>query len=350
MGTADYIAPEQAADPRTADIRADIYALGCTLFHLLTGGPPFPNGTATEKLAHHASTPLPALSAVRPDAPAGLTAVLARMTAKDPAGRYTTSAEVAEALAPFSLADGPRLRPARRRLVVAALVGLTFIGLLTFALVSRFNTDHGGDMTRTGDTNPDSAPDPIAVATPEITEEAAVQAVEKLGGKIARNDRLPNKPVTSINLADAGLTDADLRAVAACKQLRTLHLERTPITDAGLKQLRGLTQLMTLVIPRTGVSDAGMEYVGELKQLVSLEIMQTRVGDAGIKHLVGLTQLRTLVLRGTQVTDAGLADVGRLSNLRFLSLDETAITGGGLKYLTPLPELENLSLNAAQGR
>src|SRR5262249_4013295 len=53
MGTADYIAPEQAADPRSTDTRADIYSLGCTLYHLITGLPPFPDGTVQDKLAKH---------------------------------------------------------------------------------------------------------------------------------------------------------------------------------------------------------------------------------------------------------------------------------------------------------
>ena len=50
MGTPDYIAPEQALDARSADVRADIYSLGCTLYHLLTGAPPYPRGSAFEKL------------------------------------------------------------------------------------------------------------------------------------------------------------------------------------------------------------------------------------------------------------------------------------------------------------
>ena len=69
MGTADYIAPEQAADPHAADIRADIYSLGCTLFHLLTGRPPFPSGTVAEKLARHADDAA-ALPRQRPGIPA----------------------------------------------------------------------------------------------------------------------------------------------------------------------------------------------------------------------------------------------------------------------------------------
>jgi serine/threonine protein kinase len=59
MGTADYIAPEQIADSRTADIRADIYSLGCTLFHLLAGRPPFFDDLPADKFKHHAQTPLP---------------------------------------------------------------------------------------------------------------------------------------------------------------------------------------------------------------------------------------------------------------------------------------------------
>jgi serine/threonine protein kinase len=115
MGTADYIAPEQAADPRTADVRSDIYALGCTLFHLLTGRPPFADGSVQDKLARHEREPLPALVELRPDAPPELAAVLVRMTAKKPADRYAAPAEVAAALAPFAAVCWPPRRCCSRR-------------------------------------------------------------------------------------------------------------------------------------------------------------------------------------------------------------------------------------------
>jgi WD40 repeat protein/serine/threonine protein kinase len=153
MGTADYIAPEQAADPRSADIRADIYSLGCTLFHLLTGRPPFEGGTVQDKIAQHATAGLPALQALRPLAPPGLSAVIARMTAKDPAKRYATPAAVAEALAPFSL-PSPRLGSwltGRRRLLVK-LAALAVLGLvIAGGIYLRVNTDRGDIVVQTDD-------------------------------------------------------------------------------------------------------------------------------------------------------------------------------------------------------
>jgi hypothetical protein len=101
MGTPDYMAPEQAASLHAADIRADIYSLGCTLYYLLTGEPPFPKGTTVDKLLAHAEqTPRP-LTQVRSDVPPELARIVDRMLAKDPMQRYQTPAEVALALAGF---------------------------------------------------------------------------------------------------------------------------------------------------------------------------------------------------------------------------------------------------------
>jgi tRNA A-37 threonylcarbamoyl transferase component Bud32 len=105
MGTPDYSAPEQATDARKADIRADLYSLGCTLYCLLAGRPPFREETPVLTiLAHLEKAPRP-LPELRPDVPAGLWAVVARLLAKDPARRYSTPAEVAQALAPFCKAE-----------------------------------------------------------------------------------------------------------------------------------------------------------------------------------------------------------------------------------------------------
>jgi len=105
MGTPDYMAPEQVTDSHAADIRADIYSLGCTLYKLLTGEPPFAApryGTAQEKLRAHLAEPAPAIDRARTDLPPGLAAVVARMLAKNPAQRFALPQEVAEALAPFA--------------------------------------------------------------------------------------------------------------------------------------------------------------------------------------------------------------------------------------------------------
>jgi WD40 repeat protein/tRNA A-37 threonylcarbamoyl transferase component Bud32 len=101
MGTPDYIAPEQAEESHTVDIRADIYSLGCALYHLLTRSVPFPGGSLAQKLIKHRYHEPAALEAVRPGLPAGLDAVVRRMMAKEPGQRYQTPAEVAAALEPF---------------------------------------------------------------------------------------------------------------------------------------------------------------------------------------------------------------------------------------------------------
>jgi serine/threonine protein kinase len=120
LGTADYLAPEQALDSHGVDIRADIYSLGATFYYMLTGRTPFGEGTVAQKLLWHQTRQPKALSQVRGDAPAALSTVIEKMMAKDPAQRYQLPSAVAEALAPWvqgviappQEAEMPRLSPA----------------------------------------------------------------------------------------------------------------------------------------------------------------------------------------------------------------------------------------------
>ena len=120
LGTADYLAPEQAIDSHEVDTRADIYSLGATFYYLLTGKTPFGEGTVAQKLLWHQSRQPKSARELRPEIPAALEAVIVKMMAKDPANRYTVPAEVAEALAPFTQKpigqppddEMPRLSPA----------------------------------------------------------------------------------------------------------------------------------------------------------------------------------------------------------------------------------------------
>ncbi|MGC3966903.1 MAG: serine/threonine-protein kinase [Pirellulales bacterium] len=98
MGTPDYMAPEQSCDTHTADHRADIYALGCSLYRILTGAIPYPGGTPVERVMAHHDRPIPSLRSARPDVPASLEAIYLKMLAKKPTDRPQKTSEVVEAL------------------------------------------------------------------------------------------------------------------------------------------------------------------------------------------------------------------------------------------------------------
>jgi serine/threonine protein kinase len=102
LGTADYMAPEQVEDSRHVDIRADIYSLGCTLYYLLAGHVPHPDGSVVDKILAHLQQAPRSLAEVRADVPQEVVRIVERMMAKDPAERFQTPAAVVEALRPFS--------------------------------------------------------------------------------------------------------------------------------------------------------------------------------------------------------------------------------------------------------
>src|SRR5262249_50358867 len=162
LATFDYISPEQALEPRDADVRSDIYSLGCTFYHALTGQPPVPDGTAAKKLHHHQHVPPVDPRQLNPEIPDEVASILGRMMHKDPEARYQRAEHLVQHLllvaqklgAVTTVPDGvlfvdaPLPAPPRPRLLVlAGLATLVVVGLVVLLGQARRPTqalpDHG---------------------------------------------------------------------------------------------------------------------------------------------------------------------------------------------------------------
>lgn len=111
LGTADFVAPEQATDSHAADRRADLYSLGCTLYYLLVGSAPFAAGSIKDRLKAQVHTKPPNLLEKRPDVPADLVELYYRLMQKDPAARPQTAQMVADALQAWLAKHGAGTSP-----------------------------------------------------------------------------------------------------------------------------------------------------------------------------------------------------------------------------------------------
>ena len=119
LGTFDYISPEQARDPRSADVRSDLYSLGCTFYFMLTGRPPFPEGTVLQKLLQHQGDEPPDPREFRPDLPDEVAPIVRRMLAKTPERRYQRPNDLVSDLMLLASALGLRSRTTGGLLVMS---------------------------------------------------------------------------------------------------------------------------------------------------------------------------------------------------------------------------------------
>ena len=159
LGTFDYLAPEQARDPRSADIRSDIYSLGCTMFHLLAGQPPYPDRTALQKMLDHQGKSPPDPAQINPGIPRDVADVVQTMMSTNPDERYQTPAELLSELMDIAIdigltgvpADGivwqnPRPQPLRAvsgSLFLAGAVALICLTAIILHLLPQKSSDSG---------------------------------------------------------------------------------------------------------------------------------------------------------------------------------------------------------------
>ena len=209
LGTFDYISPEQALDPRRADIRSDIYSLGCAFYHAVTGRPVVPEGTAAKKLHAHQFEPITDPRVLNPAVPDDLAAILAKMMAKDPARRYQTPTDLAadlsvlaqrlnvstDGLPPETVVSSPSTgrvaglpaEPPRIPLgLIAGLVGVAVAGAVFLSLSGGSNRpapnppwDDSFGLPK-GPPTPDTSTAPVADPTPGVTASVKAETTEQL--------------------------------------------------------------------------------------------------------------------------------------------------------------------------
>lgn len=245
LGTFDYISPEQARDPRIADVRSDLYSLGCTLYYMLTGRPPFPEGTLLQKLLSHSSDRPDDPRLVRPELDEQVVQILDKLLAKQPGDRHQQPNElIGELLLVADRLNLPGLnltgavwvgsRQSRWTRIERALPWLLPIVLL-FASVFVLERLWSGPQ---GDLRPESAPKRKAALEPAVrtTDRAGPQeSAEAAGAEVAAIDGGDEAEAAEEPLAETpGLPDAAAKpSGAGAGRNPTAPQEPAPASDAA---------------------------------------------------------------------------------------------------------------------
>jgi serine/threonine protein kinase len=361
LGTADFLAPEQAVDSHTADIRSDIYSLGITFYFLLTGKSPFRDGTTAQKLIwHQVRSPRP-IREVRPEVPEGLVDIVNQMIAKDPSHRYQVPAEVADALEPWTqsalspppVEEMPRLSLAAQRACQAdSNAPTTRVSRASgsgFLSAVRRNAAAGGPQTPT----PGSAvtgkatgaqaalgsdsglwapetPRPQARDTVSNPEDDKAPATAPAGPATAP-PAAPSGPLTTDDPARWPILIAvaagvvGVLAIVGSIAVLSLSSQRSPLAEATTRQTAARVEPAAGVVVenrngtyqvRTSKYEAVVEPDGNLTSLRvgSVELLQPGI-DFGPKDKPG-----ELVSRGSYLFDEG----GTAGVLRFQDVQQSS--------------------------
>ncbi|QDT41504.1 Serine/threonine-protein kinase PrkC [Gimesia alba] len=392
MGSAYYMAPEQALNVKSIDQRSDIYSLGCTFYQLLTGRLPFKKNTPVETIIAHREDTAPHLSDYLPEIPEPLEELFQSMIQKDPNDRIQTMAEIVKKIDAFlaqeedihfsetsdtnlthsqeliQLCQNTDLSPPVEALnqYSSTLFQPTYrfwnkknILLLIMGVVL-LNT---GLLYFMGFNLPQPHPIPIPKISPEEAQNQRAAAEWALKHECELTLRLASGSNILVNNTSKGLPKNDfqilklklyhdqpldknfLSPLKNIMSLKELRLDDCVLGDDALVPIKGLTSLTLLDIHSTNLTDKGLSHISELKNLKTLSMKSNpKLTDAGLQVLNQLTRLGDVDLARLKITDKGIAFIQNNPKLFKLNISDTKVSDASIPHIIALKVLKTLRI------
>lgn len=351
VGTPQYMSPEQCRGG-ALDARSDIYSLGCVLYELVTGKPPFANESMVAVIVEQLSKQPRSLSEVRPDMviPIPLEELMTKVLAKEPVDRFQSMNELLVSLLDVQKVvvanDSSRRksrifklnRDQRQLLLVSIAAAFSLLSVAGTALLYG-NSVHKSARNKV----------PPAIAKNDIEAQIGLVLArekfhisrylepEKQDDAFIKAFYDVNLGVSEIDLSDSHITDKSFQCLSLQKNVKVLKLTNTGITDKSIPFLLLLPQLSELSLTRTEITDKCANDLANMPKLRDLSLSHTGFTDHGLAQIANLL-LTGLSISTTRITDKGLASIAKYKSLERLHLSQCQdITGDGLAQIASLP-------------
>lgn len=370
IGSPMYMSPEQAKGIK-ADVRSDIYSLGCVMFESLAGTPPFNAGSALEAMMMHTSEPVPAIAEVSlgREVPPAIESLIRRCLAKDPAERIQTMESLGTALTgKCDAASLEAARPGRkeknRALSKGTIFGIT--GIIVVLIASSVFFVHNASTKRA-----QSSAAPVAVApaqtAPADPDDQELMRFSKMQGgvfpglddvksivaqTVLRQRREHSDTFDGRAFSDFGAGRSELELIAKCSlDLKKCILRGAHVHDSDL-YLFNKFKLTELSVARSQIENVDALKLPSFADLTELTVSQSPITDTGLSNISKLRNLRDLdMVNCDKVTDEGLLKLKKCRRLRKLSVDDKSLSYMGVARLQgQLPRLKISSGNLSGKR
>lgn len=336
VGTPSYMSPDQAFGLEY-DARSEIYSLGCIMFEMIAGRPPFLGESSLEVLNKHQFDEVPDLKDFAPDVSNKLCDLIEKCLRKDPADRFQSVQEILAELATFatfeivetsaqaSKIENIKASVERKPQAIKVIVVLVAFGAIAlFFLVQSIFRPSDVPTTQS------NFDDPIFHPGMDLKTEKQSEF----------RDQLKRSKRHNLGLRNA--TDDDLKALEGNRSLNSLDLTDSSVTDKGIKSLTKIPVLTNLYLTRTKVTT--LRGIGKCKRLNTLVLDETAVNDSSIDELIGAKCFR-LSLAGTKITTDCLSKLATLPRLNHLNIARTSLKSEAIDSLANLKKLDDLDVS-----